>query len=185
MKYVPPIGAAAGAPYVDAAPASGIEGSPVPAAAIEHPMREIEAAIQHAGLEPSSGSLNQLALAIDAIVDARVAALSVPGIAQIIKTAAYTCVLGDAQKHLLHPSADNVARVFTIPANSAVAYPIGTTLTFVNQAGAGALSISITTDTMRMAGSGATGTRTLTANGIATALKITATEWIISGTGLS
>jgi hypothetical protein len=44
---------------------------------------------------------------------------------------------------------------------------------------------TITTDTMRLAGPGTTGSRTLAANGIATALKITATEWIISGTGLT
>ena len=39
--------------------------------------------------------------------------------------------------------------------------------------------------TMRLAGAGTTGTRTLAANGVATALKITATEWIISGTNLT
>lgn len=106
-------------------------------------------------------------------------------IPQNSQSTAYTAVLADANKHLLHPSADTTARTFTIPANSSVAYPIGTSITFVNQASAGVMTISITTDTMRMAGSGLTGNRTLTANGIATALKITSTEWIISGTGLS
>ncbi len=101
------------------------------------------------------------------------------------QSAAYTAVLADAGKHLLHPSADTTARIFTIPANSSVPYPIGTALTFVNQNGAGTITIAITTDTMRLAGAGTTGSRTLAANGIATALKITATEWIISGTGLS
>jgi hypothetical protein len=38
---------------------------------------------------------------------------------------------------------------------------------------------------MRLAGNGATGTRTLTANGVATAIKITGTEWIISGVNLT
>jgi hypothetical protein len=66
-----------------------------------------------------------------------------------------------------------------------VAYPVGTAITFVNQNGAGSVNIAITTDTMRLAGPGTTGTRTLAANGIATALKIAATEWIISGTGLT
>lgn len=101
------------------------------------------------------------------------------------QSAAYTAVLTDGGKHLLHPSADTTARVFTIPANSSVAYPIGTALTFVNQASAGVMTISITTDTMRLAGAGSTGSRTLAANGIATALKLTSTEWIISGTGLT
>ena len=73
----------------------------------------------------------------------------------------------------------------TIPANSSVAYPIGTALTFVNQNAAGVMTIAITTDTLRLAGAGTTGSRTLAANGIATALKLTSTEWIISGTGLT
>jgi hypothetical protein len=47
------------------------------------------------------------------------------------------------------------------------------------------MTIAITTDTMRLAGAGTTGSRTLAANGIATCLKLTATEWIISGTGLT
>ena len=106
-------------------------------------------------------------------------------IPQNSQSAAYTLVLGDAGKHLLHPSADTSARTFTIPANSSVAFQIGTEITFVNQASAGTLTIAITTDTMRLAGAGTTGSRTLAANGIATALKITSTEWIISGTGLT
>lgn len=101
------------------------------------------------------------------------------------RSAAYTLVLSDAGKHLLHPSADTTARTFTIPDNGAVPYPIGTAITFVNQHAAGALTIAITTDIMRLAGAGTTGSRTLAANGIATALKLTATEWIISGTGLT
>lgn len=107
------------------------------------------------------------------------------GIPQNSKSAAYTCVLTDAGKHLLHPSADTTARTFTIPANSSVAYPIGTAITFINQNGAGVLTIAITSDTMRLAGAGTTGSRTLAANGVATAVKLTATEWIISGVGLT
>lgn len=106
-------------------------------------------------------------------------------IRQNSNSAAYTLVLTDGGKHILHPSADTTARIFTIPANSSVAFPIGTAVTFVNQASAGVITIAITTDTMRLAGAGTTGSRTLAANGIATALKITPTEWIISGTGLT
>lgn len=101
------------------------------------------------------------------------------------QSTAYTLVLADAGKHILHPSADTTARTMTIPANGSVAFPIGTALTFVNQDAAGVMTIAITTDTMRLAGAGTTGSRTLAANGIATALKITSTEWIINGTGLS
>lgn len=112
-------------------------------------------------------------------------ALTGIGITQNSKSAAYTTVLADAGKHILHPSADTTARVFTIDSNANVAYPIGTVITFVNQASAGVVTISITSDTMRLAGPGTTGSRTLAANGIATALKLTSTEWIISGTGLT
>jgi hypothetical protein len=97
----------------------------------------------------------------------------------------YTLVLGDSGYHIFHPSADTSARTWTIPANSSVAFPIGTAVTFINQNGAGVITISITTDTMRLAGAGTTGSRTLAANGVATAIKITSTEWIISGTGLT
>ena len=107
------------------------------------------------------------------------------GIPQNSKSAAYTLVLSDAGKHILHPSADTTARVFTIPANASVAFPIGTAITFVNQNAGGVITISITTDTMRLAGAGTTGSRTLAANGVATAVKLTSTEWIISGTSLT
>lgn len=95
------------------------------------------------------------------------------------QSVAYGILLTDAGKHILHPSADTSARTWTIPANSAVAFPIGTEITFVNQNAGGVVTIAITTDTMRLAGAGTTGSRTLAANGIAVALKLTATEWII------
>jgi hypothetical protein len=101
------------------------------------------------------------------------------------KSAAYTTVLADANGLILHPSADTTARVFTIASNASVAYPLNTAITFVNQNGAGVLTIAIATDTMRLAGAGTTGSRTLAANGIATAVKVTTTEWIINGTGLT
>jgi hypothetical protein len=106
-------------------------------------------------------------------------------IPQNSQSAAYTLVLSDAEKHIYHPSADTTARVWTIPANSSVAYPIGTAITFVNDTSAGAITISITTDTLVLAGAGTTGSRTLAASGIATALKVTSTRWIISGTNLT
>jgi hypothetical protein len=106
-------------------------------------------------------------------------------IPQNSQSAAYTLVITDAGKHILHPSADTTARTFTIPANSSVAFPIGTAITFINQNGAGVVTIAITTDTMRLSPAGTTGSRTLAANGSATAIKITSTEWIISGSGLT
>lgn len=106
-------------------------------------------------------------------------------IEQNSQSVAYELVLTDSGKHILHPSADTTARIFTIPANSSVAYPIGTAITIVNQDSAGVITLAITTDTMRLAGAGTTGSRTLAANGVATILKLTSTEWIVSGTGLT
>jgi len=62
---------------------------------------------------------------------------------------------------------------------------VGTAITFINQNGAGVITIAIASDIMRLAGTGTTGNRTLAANGIATALKVTSTEWLISGTGVT
>ena len=126
----------------------------------------------------------QGALADTAVQPAALTA-AISAIAIQSKSADYTAVLTDAGTALLHPSADTTARVYTIPANASVAYPVGTVLTFINQNAAGAISIAITSDTMRLAGAGTTGTRTLAANGIATATKLTSTEWIINGTGLT
>jgi hypothetical protein len=106
-------------------------------------------------------------------------------IPQNSKSAAYDLLASDAGKHIFHPSADTTARTFTIPANGTVPFPIGTAVTFINQNGAGVVTIAINTDTMRLAGTGTTGNRTLAANGVATAIKVTSTEWIISGVGLT
>ena len=108
-----------------------------------------------------------------------------PTIPQNSQAADYTLVLSDSGKHIFHPGTDGPSRTYTIPENTSVAFPIGTVVTFVNQNGAGSVLIAITSDVMRLAGVGSTGTRTLAANGVATALKIASTEWIISGTGLS
>jgi hypothetical protein len=106
-------------------------------------------------------------------------------IPQNSQSAAYTLVAADAGKHIFHPSADTTARTFTIPANGSVPFPIGTAVTFINQNGAGVITIAITTDTMRLSPAGTTGSRTLAANGSATAIKVTSTEWLISGSGLT
>jgi hypothetical protein len=105
-------------------------------------------------------------------------------IPQNSQSAAYTLVLADAGKHIFHPVADNNARTFTIPANSSVAYPIGTAITFINMAAAN-VTIAITTDTLTLSPAGTTGSRTLAQNGSATCIKITSTSWLISGSGLT
>ena len=105
------------------------------------------------------------------------------GMPQNAQSAAYTLVAGDAGKTIVHPASDNNARTFTIPANASVAFPVGTTITFINMINT--VTIAITSDTLYQAGDGSTGSRTLAAYGIATAVKVSSTSWIISGNGLS
>ena len=105
-------------------------------------------------------------------------------IPQNSQSAAYTAVLSDSGNCIFHPSTDANARTFTIPANASVAYAIGTVLQFVNMT-AQVVSIAITTDTMYLAGTGATGTRSLAQYGVANAMKLTSTTWIITGSGLT
>jgi hypothetical protein len=100
------------------------------------------------------------------------------------QSAAYTLVDTDSGKAILHPSTDANARTFTIPANSSVAYDVGTVLTFINMTSQ-VVTIAITTDTMYLAGTGTTGSRSLAQYGMATAIKLTSTTWLISGTGLT
>jgi hypothetical protein len=95
-------------------------------------------------------------------------------------TGAYSVIAADAGKHIY----STATRTVTIPANGSIALPVGTTITFI--AGSGAtVTIAITTDTMYLAGPGTTGSRTLAAFGMATAVKIASTTWIISGNGLT
>lgn len=105
-------------------------------------------------------------------------------IPQNSNSANYTLVIGDAGKHILHPSGAGAGDTFTIPSNASVAFQIGTVVTFINE-DSNSVSIAITTDTLVLANSTTTGTRTLAQNGVATAIKITSTKWIINGAGLS
>jgi len=100
------------------------------------------------------------------------------------KSAAYTTVLADSGKVIFHPSTDANARTFTIDSNANVAYPLGTVLTFINMTAA-AVTVAITSDTMYLAGTGTTGSRTLAQYGMASAIKMTSTTWIISGNGVT
>ena len=97
------------------------------------------------------------------------------------QTANYQLVLADRGKSILM---NGTSLTLTIPANSAVAFPVGTVIIVVNL-NSTALSIAITTDTLTLANSTTTGTRTLAQNGLATCVKIGSTSWLISGAGLS
>jgi len=105
------------------------------------------------------------------------------GIPQNSQNSNYNVVLGDAGKHIYHPTGQ-AAATYTFPANSNVAFTVGSAVTIINGS-ANNVTIAITTDTMTLANSSNTSSRTLTANGVATCVKIASTSWLISGAGLS
>lgn len=117
----------------------------------------------------------------DGTTSTAAAAAGYMGLPQNSKSSAYTLAASDAGKHLYITTN---GQTITIPANGTTAFPIGTTIIIVNANGV-STSIAITTDTLRLANSTSTGTRTLASNGMCTLLKVTATEWIASGNGLT
>lgn len=100
---------------------------------------------------------------------------------QTLKTVNYQLVLADRGKSVVM---NGSTLTLTIPANSAVAFPVGTVIIVAN-INASALSVAITTDTLTLANSTTTGTRTVAQNGLATLVKISATSWLISGVGVT
>lgn len=98
------------------------------------------------------------------------------------KSANYTSVLTDAGKTILLEQGSGSGITFTIPANSTVAYPVGTEIVFANRSGNN-LSIACTTDTMLLASTFTTGTRTLATQSTAIARKVEATVWVIGSIG--
>jgi len=100
------------------------------------------------------------------------------------KSVAYTTVLADSGKVIFHPSTDANVRTFTIDSNANVAYALGTAITFINMTSQ-VVTIAITTDTMYLSSAGTTGSRSLAQYGSATAIKMTSTTWLISGSGLT
>lgn len=102
----------------------------------------------------------------------------------------YLCQLSDANNMVSHQT--GASGVYLIPSATFINFPIGTIISFANERLAGSLGINTTgatgqtADLMYIAGNaGATGLRTLTAVGVASAVKVEATSWIISGQGLT
>lgn len=104
------------------------------------------------------------------------------GVPQNFQNKGYSFVLTDSGQHVYHPPATS-AHTWTIPANASIAFPIGTQIIIVNDTGAGVITLTITSDTLQWQAS--TGSRSIAANGVATILKITATSWVLTGTGIS
>ena len=105
---------------------------------------------------------------------------------QNIVTGSYGLVLADDGKTIVKPNTDTTAgSTWTIPANSGVPFPPGTTIQGRIHPSAAATTLAITTDTLRLAGSNGTGSRTLSPGAFFTLYKESATEWVISGAGVS
>lgn len=103
------------------------------------------------------------------------------GIPQNIQTVDYTTVLSDANGQVYHPLGAGAGDTFTIAANASVAYPIGTAITFINMA-TDDLDVDIATDTLNYVNVGAVTTITVPQYNMVTAVKITSTAWLASGT---
>ena len=140
------------------------------------------------------GRLSAGAGASEELTDAQVAALlqgsglvanlaGFRGLPQNSRSADYAVQASDVGRHIYHPAADTTARTWTLPANSGTPIEPGGAVTFINDGGD--ITIAIADDTLVMAGTGGTGSRTLSSPGVATAVKVGATRWMISGTGLS
>ncbi len=102
--------------------------------------------------------------------------LNIPANAQ---TSAYGVIATDAGKCI-----DITIGGVTIPANATIALDVGFTFSVYNNS-TSSQTIAITTDTLRLAGTATVGSRTLAQYGWATARKVAATEWVITGAGLT
>lgn len=105
------------------------------------------------------------------------------GIPQNSQNSNYNVVLGDAGKHIYHPTGQ-AAATYTFPANSNVSFTVGSAVTIINGS-ANNVTISLTSDTLYLSSNGATGSRTLAQWGVATAVKIENTTWVISGSNIT
>ena len=84
----------------------------------------------------------------------------------------YELVLGDARA-MVRMNLTGTANTLTIPANSAVAFPIGTVIE-INMVGTGVTTIAITTDTLNYAGT----INVMAQWEVVKLTKVSATEWL-------
>jgi hypothetical protein len=133
------------------------------------PASNITAGTLSASISPTTATLTSAA-----------AGLGYTGMPQNLQIGSYPIAASDAGKHIYFTGSGTV----TIPANTSISFPVGTSLALVASSGV-TMTVSITSDTLLQAGTGATGNRTLASYGVATLLKIAPTIWMISGNGLT
>lgn len=135
------------------------------------------------GINIGSSTIKTTAFPADGTTSTAAAGEGYMGMPQVVvSSGGKTLAATDAGKHIYVTT--NNSQTITIPANTSVALPIGTTVVIVNASGISS-SIAINTDTLRLANSTSTGTRSLASNGMCTLVKINSTEWIASGNGLT
>ncbi|MEE8306024.1 MAG: hypothetical protein V3R81_02100 [Gammaproteobacteria bacterium] len=93
----------------------------------------------------------------------------------------YELVLIDAGKTIFKASG-GAGETITVPANSSVAFPVGTIIVILN-GGGGTLTLAITTDLITQVGSGAVDPFTLADDAMISIIKVTSGAWYLSGTG--
>lgn len=103
-------------------------------------------------------------------------------IEQAAVSAAYTTVLGDANRSKVHPAADTTARAWVL---GNLAYRNGAAITFINEVGAGVITLTATSGNFLMAGEGTMTSIAIAAGGGCTVIRIPGTNrWFISGAGI-
>ena len=98
-----------------------------------------------------------------------------------VAAANVTLALTDAGKHFYDTSTAPIT--ITIPANSSVAFPIGTVISAVN-ASTGNLTVAQGSATLYLGGNATAGSRTITSYGVATLMKVATDTWFINGSGV-
>lgn len=96
--------------------------------------------------------------------------------------ATYTLVLADDGKHVYLTG--GTTNTLTVPANSSVAFPIGTVITVVNN-NSGSCTISGPAGSLQLANGALAATRTLATKGMATMVKVGTDLWYVSGAGVT
>jgi len=123
-------------------------------------------------------------IAADQAVTPEGAKAAISRVIQNVQASVYSLVSADAGKQIFHPASATSTATYIIPGDTSVAFAIGTAITFINHASAGPIDISCV-DTLYNSFDAGVGGRQLAAAGIATIVKISNTEWVISGAGIS
>lgn len=123
-----------------------------------------------------------IAITTNAATDA--ITIEATGLTQNVRNASYTLEISDKGKHIYH--SDGTARTYTVPPNSSVAFPIGTTITIVNDASSSGGTITLAQGsgvTIIDSNTGSSGSKTMDRYGMATLLKVGTDRWYVSGSG--